>query len=152
MFSNIADAETGLPVAKEGLSDHMIQQAEAFVQKFPTCFIGGSFVVKGKAANDIDICVPWSLWVSDIRDKIMDSSCDILGDPRYAVEQVLYALREARQWHDIQFLAIRDEYMPAYRDAVEEMKASPEAFQERDARVAVHKKHRDIVTEKLQEF
>lgn len=127
------------------LTTEDVKQAEFFVKKFPECFIGGSFVVKYLDANDIDILIPWSLWVEKIRDLITPYSEDILGDPRYQVETQLYALREARQMGNLQFLAIRDKFMDAYRGAVDEMKDSPELFMERDARIAVHRRYRQEV-------
>lgn len=129
------------------ISTSALRSASHFVSKVPGTFIGGSFVVNPTEANDIDIVVPLSTWLTACKEKIIPNAVDILThDDKYNEEVQTYALAECWQWGDIQFLAIRDDYIPAYRAAVQEMLANPELFQERDDRIAAHKKHRDVIT------
>jgi hypothetical protein len=136
---------------QRGLQDDDIAFAEEVLAMCPGSFLGGSFVVKGRAAHDIDVVIPNAQWpalrkalsgrIVKVRTDIPTEAEDISDLPDDERLVTVY-----RRWN-VDLLVIHDLYLPTYEEAVRQMTDSPDLYQERDARVALHVRLADAVRE-----
>lgn len=131
-----------IPSKTKVITDEDVDFAYEVLRLCPKAFLGGSFVVHGRGAGDIDVVVPHVEWRAlraalsgrimkvrrDIPTEAEDES-DLLDDDR---------LVTVYRRGNVDLLVIKDEFIPSYQKAVAAMRRDPEAYQERDARVAVH--------------
>lgn len=113
--------------------------ANSVVATFPECFLGGSYIVNGDDAHDIDVVVPHSIWpavrshfagqIGKVQKEIPTEDEDITEEDR-----LVCVYRRG----NVDLLVIRDTYVGTYRAAVEAMKANPELYRTREERVRLH--------------
>lgn len=109
----------------------------------PNSFIGGSYVVKGLEANDIDIVVPlFDCDVSKLEAAGFEQYRFESGDPKYeeALTDPLNRLVFTFRRGNINLIVINNDYLPAYRGVVAVMAANPERYADREDRVHLHVK------------
>lgn len=107
----------------------------------PNSFIGGSYVVKGLEANDIDIVVPlFDCDVSKLEAAGFEQYRFENGDPKYdeALNDPLQRLVFTFRRGNINLIVINNDYLPAYRGAVAAMVSYPDRYTERYDRVLLH--------------
>jgi hypothetical protein len=107
----------------------------------PNSFIGGSYVVKGLEAADIDIVVPlFDCDVTKLEAAGFEQYRFESEDPKYAealndpLNRLVFTFRRG----NLNLIVINNDYLPAYRGAVAAMAADPDRYAERDDRVRLH--------------
>jgi hypothetical protein len=135
----------------QGLTDEDIAFADEVLALCPGSFLGGSYVVKGRAAHDIDVVIPNHRWaelrkalsgrIVKVRTDIPTEAEDISDLPDDERLVTVY-----RRWN-VDLLVIHDMYVPTYQEAVRQMTDSPDLYQDREERVALHVRLADAVRE-----
>lgn len=123
--------------------------AAEVVQFTPGSFLGGSYVVKGDEANDIDVIIPHAEWPrtrSHFSDRITKVRADIPTEQEDTAdfEDDERLVTVYRRGH-VDLIVVRDDYTESYSRAVTAMVTDPERFAERPARVAIHVFYADEV-------
>jgi hypothetical protein len=112
-------------------------------------FLGGSYVVKGAEAGDIDVVVPHGIWPV-VRSQFKDRICKVRMDIPVEAEDSMDFPDEERlvtvyRRYNVDIIVVRDDYVESYHKATDIMAQNPERFQTRSARVAIHIHYADQV-------
>lgn len=132
----------------------MITEADAefaamVLTMVPGSFLGGSYVVKGADAGDIDVIIPHKEWpqaraalhgrIEKVRKELPTEEEDAgreLDDDR---------LVTVYRRGSVDLIVVADAFIESYRKAISTMVADKPRFAERPARVAVHIYYADEV-------
>jgi hypothetical protein len=123
-----------------GITKDDIDFANEVVNITPGSFLGGSYVVKGTEAGDIDVIVPlvsWEATRTHYGDRIQKVLRDIPVTEEAGVpddERLVCVYRRGA----VDIIVVADDYVEAYQKATIAIKADPVRFAERPARVAIH--------------
>lgn len=136
------ETQSLIPAKTKVITDEDTAFAYEVLRLCPSAFLGGSYVVHGREAGDIDVVVPHKDWpalrsalsgrIAKVRKDIpteAEDESDLLDDDR---------LVTVYRRGNVDLLVVKDEFIPSYRKAVEAMQRDPESFQDRDSRVAIH--------------
>lgn len=125
-----------------GLLDEDVAFAQEVLALCPGSFLGGSYIVKGRQAHDIDVVIPNHRWpelrkalsgrIVKVRTDIPTEQEDISDLPDDERLVTVY-----RRWN-VDLLVIHDDYVKTYAEAVRQMTERPEDYWEREDRVALH--------------
>ena len=138
--------------AMQTITDDDVAFAEEVLAFTPGSFLGGSYVVKGREAKDIDVIIPHAEWprtrehfhgrIQKVLKEIPTEREDIhdLDD-----ERLVTVYRRGA----VDLIVVADAYLGSYRAATDAMRADPVRYAERPARVAIHIFEADKVREKL---
>jgi hypothetical protein len=112
-------------------------------------FLGGSYVVNGTKAHDIDVVIPHGIWPV-VRSFFAGRICKVRMDVPVEAEDSMDFPDEERlvtvyRRYNVDLIVVRDDYVDSYHEATKTMAANPERFQERSARVAIHIHYADQV-------
>lgn len=155
-----ADEFEGLRIARphslrardpQGLLDEDVAFAEEVLALCPGSFLGGSYVVKGRQAHDIDVVIPNHRW-PELRKALSGRIVKVRTDIPTEQEEISdlpddeRLVTVYRRWN-VDLLVIHDLYVPTYKEAVRQMTERPSDFLEREARVALHIRLADEVRE-----
>lgn len=125
-----------------------VAKAIRITQLFPDATLGGSFIVLGYAAHDVDVFMNWDTWRKVIT-WLTEQGQEViyknhkLSDYKHDAG---YALLTVADWGQVQFIVIKDEYMPAYEKCAELMNKDPHLFQDKADRIALHRVLRYLCT------
>lgn len=106
----------------------------------PTSFYGGSFIVKGGAASDIDIVIPQGVWPR-VREHFGSRIEKVQRDVPVEMEAVVpddERLVCVYRRGSVDLIVVADAYVGSYTKAIAAMRADPDRYAERPARVALH--------------
>ena len=113
----------------------------------PSAFRGGSYVIKGRDAGDIDVVIPHADWprVRDhfagriekvLRERPVELEAEIEED-----ERLVCVYRRGA----VDLIVVSDMFVESYRFAIRDIVADPDRYAERPARVAIHVFYADEV-------
>lgn len=121
--------------------------ADTVLQSFLGSFIGGSYVVDPKTANDVDIVIN-ELVFSDLLATSLGFYTLKAGDSKY--DNIDFErLKNVYEGHDrgvkINLLVIGAIFWPAYMGAINQMQMNPDQYRSREERIAIHKRYCSMV-------
>ena len=128
---------------------------------FKGYYIGGSYIVKKHEANDVDVILHEHKLDDSIENNLRRAGIHRLekGDKKYDEidhERLMSVWAGQIDGTPVNIIVVGECYWPAYIASINEMAANPEYYQERDARVALHKEMckqiKDMITGSRPEF
>lgn len=128
-----------MPVKDGIITDADEAFAESIVARWPDTFRGGSYIVHGRDAGDIDVVIPHRLW-PEIRAALAGQVMKVQKEFPTEEEDITEEDRLVCVYRrgNVDLLVIRDAYVESYANAVRDMRDRPEDFLTREARVRVH--------------
>lgn len=132
--------------------EHIIQQeaidlADELVRRFGVT-IGGSYLVHGRYAQDLDVFCTNTEFFDFIEPYLFQERIDFgvndVAAKKYS-DDAGYALHGVYNAGQVQIIVVKDEYVPAYKQAARIMATDPKTFQDKPDRVALHRILRYLV-------